>query len=594
MRFLQRGKIPGGAGLLALVAALMMGTAQAQSPQTTDRSAEALGATTTQSVNVLTQHNDIARTGANLAETILNTANVRPAYGSAAGFGKLFTRKVDGQMYAQPLYVSALTIGGKRRNVVYAATMHSSVYAFDADDPDASQPLWKTSFLDEKNGVFACPINEVGGGDTNIYPEVGIVSTPVIDLATLTLYCTSKTKEVAADGGVTYPTRIRALNLITGQPRPISGVKVEGTVAGTGDGANGDGTLSFDPPRHQNRPGLLMLRGVLYIAFGSHSDITPYHGWVFAYDARTLRQIAIWCATPNGKTDPSGYPLGAGGIWQSGQGLTADTLGNIYLEVGNGSFSADTGGADYGDSFVKIRLQGSKFNVIDYFTPYNQDWLNRVDADLGVSGPMLIPGANQIVGGGKEGRLYLMNKDNMGGYDPNGDGQISQWLWSYNGHLHGSPIFWESPDGPMVYLWGEYTQMKAYSLNRPAKRFNATPRAVSEMYVPWGMPGAFLSVSADGSKRGSGVIWATHPYDDDALHKVVPGIVRAFDASTLRELWNSKMVPERDDIGLFAKFTPPTVANGKVYVATFSNELAVYGLGKMDDNPDHHAPRRRV
>jgi hypothetical protein len=581
----------------SLLGALICGTiisgAVAQTPVTKAGTSPSPINDTTGGPNVLTHHNDISRTGANLSETILKLSNVKPATGTASGFGKLFTRKVDGQMYAQPLYVSQLLINGKRRNVVFLATMHSTVYAYDADDPNATEPLWVTSFLDESKGFLPCPIGEVGGWDTNIYPEVGVVSTPVIDLSTLTLYCTSKVKDVInkdALGGPTYPTFLHALNIITGKARTAP-IRIEGGVPGSGDAdgdpetgdIKGDGWMTFNPKRHQNRPGLLLSRGILYIAFGAHSDITPYHGWVFAYDAKTMKKLDVWCSTPNGKTDPSGYPLGAGGIWQSGQGLNADSQGNVYLEIGNGSFSADKGGADYGDSFVKLRMQNNKIVVADYFTPYNQDWLNRVDADLGVTGPMLIPGTSLLVGGGKEGRLYVMNRDKMGKYNPDGDNQITQWFWGYPAHLHGAPVFFNGANGSSLFYWGEYDRLKAYRVDTKAQKLLTTPFAMSDMYVPPGMPGAAMSVSANQTQDG--IVWSAHPYDDDAIHKVVWGILRAFDASTLRELWNSKMVPERDDVGLFAKFTPPTVAGGKVYLATFSNELVVYGIGKWAPTP---------
>lgn len=572
-------------GVTLLTAGLMAPATQAQSPE-----AQISAQGTSDGPAVLTHHNNIARTGANLLETQLNTNNVRPD-----SFGKLFTRKVDGQIYAQPLYVPGMFINGKKRNVVFVATMHSTVYAFDADDPNASEPLWKTPFLNDKKGIIACPIWEVGWWDTNIWPEVGIVSTPVIDVKNGFLICVSKTKEVdPADPNNNakwrYPSRIHKLNLLTGQEVRFSNVEVKATVPGTGDGANGDGSLSFYSRLQMNRPGLLLMNDTVFIAFGAHSDTTPYHGWVFAYDAKYLTQKAVWCSTPNGKTDPSGYPIGAGGIWQSGQGLTADSAGNIYFEIGNGSFSADKKGVDYGDSFVKLRLnttipKKSAFEVLDYFTPYNQDWLNRVDADLGVSGPMLIPGTDLLVGGGKGGVLYLLNKNQMGGYNPNGDTQIPQWLWTFPAHLHGAPVYWDSAAGSLVYVWGENDRMKAYKLDKAKGVFQTTPFAMSDMYVPWGMPGATLSVSADGSKPGTGIVWAAHPYDDDAIHKIVPGILRAFDAATLKEVWNSKMVAERDDVGLLAKFCPPTIINGKVYLATFSNELAVYGLGKWVQTP---------
>src|SRR5581483_10429912 len=294
-------------------------------------------------VNVLTYHNDNARTGQNLHETILTPGNV-----NKDSFGLLFTYPVDGYVYAQPLYLSNVSIPGKgTHNVVYVATEHDSVYAFDADDntgPNAA-PLWRVSLI--PSGGSTVTSDDVGTAD--VVPEIGITGTPVIDGKTGTLYVVAKTKENGS-----FVQRLHALDVQTGAEKFGGPVVIQGSTQGTGDGSSG-GVLPFSPWRQHQRAALLLLNGIVYIAWAAHGDNGVYHGWIMGYDAATLQQKYVYCASPNAKTDPSGYPLAGGGIWQAGAGPAADAGGNIYFMTGNGTFSANlNGGRDYGDSFVKV------------------------------------------------------------------------------------------------------------------------------------------------------------------------------------------------------------------------------------------------
>lgn len=525
---------------------------------------------------VLTQHNDISRTGANLNETILNTSNI-----TVSQFGKLFTRTVDGHVYAQTLYVPAVTIPGKGTvNVVYVATMHNSVYAFDADDPDATDPLWHINL-----GPSApLPSPDIGPNPYyDILVEVGILSTPVIDHNTNTLYTVAFNKDSPSSCTITctYNYRLHALDLTSGAEKFGGPVAITGTYPGCGWDNSGC-VLTFNPPRELQRTGLLLSNGIVYFGFASFGDKAPSHGWVFGYDAATLQRVSIFNATPDG---------GYGGIWQSGQGLAVDTDGYLYFVTGNGTFNADTGGDDYGTSFVKLdpaNVTNGRLPVVDWFTPYNQEYLDQHDIDLGSAGPLLIPGTNLVLSGGKEGKLYLLNRSNMGHYNgPSGPDNVVQSfqvtsLIHNTGHIHGSPVYWHGPNGPLVYVWGEGDPLKAFSLtvHSPiSATFLTTPVATGTTELdPYFMPGGFLSISANGSTPGSGIVWASHPMTN-ANHAISLGVLRAYDASNVGiELWNSTQNLDRDDVGEYAKFNAPTVVNGKVYLATFSHELNVYGL----------------
>ena len=504
-------------------------------------------------LNMLTQHNDNARTGANLHETVLNTANV-----NVKTFGKLWTRAVDGYLYAQPLYVQNLRFPGRGpHNVVFVATAHNSVYAFDADDPKAADPLWKT------NLGPSIPADEVYKTRwTDMRVEIGITSTPVIDLTGKAIYVEAKTKE-----GGTYVHRLHALDITTGKELLGSPVVVKASAAGTGEGSV-NGRVSFDPVKHLQRTGLLLVNGVIYLGFGSHADDPPFHGWILGYSAKTLSRVCVFNVTPNGTE---------GSVWQAGMGMAADDAGNIYAMTGNGTFDADSGGRDYGNSLLKLRPIPGTLAVADYFTPYNQALLNVHDTDLGASGPLLVPGTTLIMGGGKNGWLYLTHRDGLGHFQAGADSQIAQTFQMTPGNIHGAPVYWNGPNGPQVYIWPEFDHLKAMKF--AGGKLVETPASQSAVAVPDGMPGGFLSVSAEGGKAGTGIVWSCTPYDANANWETVPGIVRAYDASDLGHLlWDSKQNAGRDDVGMFAKFCPPTVINGRVYVSTFSNQLQVYGL----------------
>jgi len=505
-------------------------------------------------VNVVTQHNDNHRTGANLNETTLNTANV-----NGLQFGKLFSRAVDGYIYAQPLYVSQLAIPNRGvGNVVYVATERNNVYAFDADDPDAADPLWQV------NLGAPVPSADISPTYRDLTPEIGITSTPVIDLASQTIFVVAKSKNTAAN---TYHQRLHALNLATGQEKPGSPVEITASAPGVGTG-NVNGVVRFDPLLNLNRPGLLLLNGVVYLAFGSHGGVRPYHGWALGYDARTLRQVAVFNTTPDGSE---------GSVWQSGQGLVADAGNHIYLVTGNGTFNAQNGGRNYGDSALKLSTANG-LTVVDYYTPYNEADLYALDADLGAGGPVLLPGFNRLIFTGKDTVLRVLDTNRLGRFNPQID-QIVQRFQPSTRRMLGAPVYWNSPNfGPAIYYWAAGDYLKVFQvINGRLQEYAASQSRMESVIGISNAPP--MSISANGNKAGTGVLWATGSVEGDANRRTVPGILRAFDATDVsKELWNSQQNAEQDGIGNFAKFCPPTVANGKVYVATFSGQLQVFGL----------------
>ncbi len=503
-------------------------------------------------VDVLTQHDNNARTGANLYETTLNTSDVNQAQ-----FGKIFSRDVDGEVYAQPLIACGLNIPGKgRHNVVFVATEHDSVYAFDADDPKADAPLWRVSL-----GTAAPAADFYKTQWTDMDDEVGVTSTPVIDLHARTIYVEAKSKENGA-----YFHRLHALDLLTGKERPGSPVTVEAKVPGKGADAQ-NGFVSFNPYTQHQRPGLLLANGVVYLGFASHGDMQPFHGWLLGYDAKSLKQVFVWNTTPDGSE---------GGIWQAGQGLAADASGYIYASVGNGDADIQGGGRDFGEALVRIDPTVKANPIVDWFMPFNFADLNSNDTDFGSSGPLLVPGTDLLITGSKEGVVYVAHRSGMGHFHKSDDEEIVQNFPGVNGHVHGAPVIWETPAGDLVmYVWTENDNLRSYEW----KDGKFAPFAVGATRLPYGMPGGFLALSADQSKPRSGIVWASHPLDANANWKTVPGELQAFDAADpTKEIWDSRQNAARDDVGLFAKFCPPTVANGKVYLATFSKQIVVYGL----------------
>ena len=523
--------------------------------------AAGLTASVVAQTSVTTQHNDVARTGANLTETALNTTNV-----NVSQFGKLFERFVDDEIYGQPLYVDGLTIPGQGvRNVVFVATNNDSVYAFDADDPAAINPLWFATYTNPAAGIVPVARTDVGqacGTYVDFAGRIGIGGTPVIDPVAQTIYFVTRTKE----SGV-FVQRLHALDIRDGTERPGSPLLIQASVVGTGDGRDAQNNIAFNPRTHNQRAALLLDHGTVYVSWASYCDQGPYHGWILGYDAASLQQVMVYNTSPDG---------GLGGIWQSGGGLTADPAGNIYALTGNGSFNGDTGGRNFGNSFIKVSPAGT---LVDWFTPFNWSFLNATDEDLGIQNALLVPDTNLIVGGGKEGVMYVLDRNNLGHYRSGNNGQIVQsFQASSAARMNGAPVYWNSPTyGPAIYVWPAGDPLKVFRL--VGGLFQTPASAQSSILAPTGMPGGMLSLSASGSAVGTGILWATLSRGGDANHASQPGILRAYDASNVtRELWNSQQNATRDSLGLFSKFSPPTIADGKVFVATLSNKLVVYGL----------------
>jgi uncharacterized protein (TIGR03437 family) len=501
--------------------------------------------------NVLTSNYDTQRTNWNPNETILNTSNV-----SVQQFGKIISFPVDGQIYAQPLYVGGVDIPGQGvRNVVYVATMHNSVYAFDADSTAMISPLWKTNL---GPAVPTATWDEPGIDNpyTDITPENGILGTPVIDLASQTMYLVADTY---ANG--TYAFVLHALDITTGQERPDGPCVIQAKVAGvTDDQLNG--FLSLVSGELLQRPGLLLLNGVVYIAFGSHGDEEPYHGWLLGYNAANIQQqVSAFCATPNGEE---------GSIWQSGRGLAADGQGNIYAVTANGDYDGIT---NFSQSFLKFATTPA-FSLSDWFTPDNWEALSGVDLDLGVAGPALIPGTTFIAGAGKAGVLYVLDTTAPMGHVQAGNPQAVETFLATP--IQGVPelAVWNSAQGPILYMAGWIDAVRAYPMSNGT--FATSP--ASQTALSGGLEEG-LAISSNGVAAGTGILWVTAAIGASA------GTLYAYDASDLStELWDSDSNGTADTLGNFAKFAPPTVVNGKVYAATFSNQLAVYGLRTAGGN----------
>lgn len=557
---------------------------------------------------VWTQHNDNARTGANLAERVLRPDNVKPST-----FGKLFTYQLDDETYSQPLYIPGIVAAtdGQSHNVVFVTTVNNSVYAWDADTSKANggRPLWCVSLTpggacgthqpltaairppqaDDLGALGACR-----GDDPNpiknyhdFAGNMGIVGTPVIDQDRGALFVVARTIENGQ-----YRQRLYALDIHSGRnlhdPRLIEFTE-----------------SSFSALYNNQRAALALVNGIIYIAWSSHCDFGPYHGWIAGYRASDLRQVASWNDTPaNGAQ---------GGIWQGGQGLAADSPGDgspphLYFSTGNGT---SDGAQNFAESAVNLATSadGTIRSVASFFTPMNAGTLNFQDLDLGSSGLTLLPGSSLLAGGGKQGMVYLMDRANMGGFQTMFDNVLQRFQATFpqhgctTGHIHGGPVFFNDGGHQYMYLWGENDSMRVFELlpaspGMPA-HFNSSPVAQSSMRVPeaqCGMPGGFLSISANG--KDDGIVWALAPYDGDANQHVVSGILYSFRASSfgkghakLCPLWTSHKNRTRDDVGLYAKFTYPTIANGRVYVASWgaspkdpanpdtnSGRLLVYGL----------------
>ena len=507
---------------------------------------------------VPTYHNDNSRTGQNTLETQLTPDNV-----NAAHFGKLYSFPVDGYVYAQPLYMPQVAIPGNGiHNVVFVATQHDSVYAFDADSP-TPMPLWRVNFLNPDAGITTIASSDVNASD--IIPEIGITSTPVIDVNSNTIYVVAATKENGA-----FYHRLHALDMTSGAEKFGGPRTIQANYPGVAQDAT-DGQLTFASHLQLQRAGLLLSKGKIYIAFASNADYGLYHGWVIAYDATTMRQSGVWVTTPDGYQ---------GGIWMSGCGISADHQGNLYLSTSNGPFDAfgDSPGSNYSDSIVKLRPGAHGLALADFFTPRSQAAMARDDLDLGSAGITLLPEQpgpfpRLAITSGKNGHIYVLNRDSLGRYNAGGHGnpQIVQEIPGQLKQQMGTAAYW---NGHLYFGAGISPQkegIKAFAMRNGV--LSTTP--VSQTPAIYHLTRSTVSVSANGN--GNGIVWAV---DNDAYYsaKQGPAALHAYDAKNLaRELYNSNQRFARDNPGQASKFTVPTIAGGKVFVGT-ANQLSVYGL----------------
>jgi hypothetical protein len=552
---------------------------------------------------VLMRGYDLKRTGANLQETVLTPASVTPAK-----FGKRGCYVVDGQIYAQILYLDAFDFGAQgTHDAIVVATMKNHIYVLDAEDP--SLVLWDRSY-----GTAVGPASAFANANHEMkcYPSylditqwVGILSTPTIDLESGALYFVARTNE-----GSHQVQKLYAVNLVDGTNRAASPVTIDATYAGTGDQGTDTkdpitgGKFPFDQTHQNQRSALSLHDGIVYIAWASFCDFRPYHGWLIGYDAKTLEQVVVFNTTPNGDS---------GGIWMSGAGPAFDDDGTIYLATGNGS--ADLrGGQNHGQSLLKLRRQAGTLQVVDWFIPYEYDFLEYDDRDLGSSGVMLVPGTNMVLAGGKQAKIYVADKTNLGKFTPptaafqppangkplvlaSGTDAVLQTLdvatmsTPPNAHNHSTPVYWKSDAGEFVYSMAEEDNLRQWRIQNgrlelykvSVVRAPDEPQQSSPDASGYTMPGGTMTLSANGSIPDSGIVWVSMPIGLDANNAVVPGVVYAFAASDVSHaLWNSQANAARDSVGNYAKFNPVTVYNGMVYVPTFddtdaTNEFCAYG-----------------
>jgi hypothetical protein len=527
-------------------------------------------------IGVTTYHDDPARDGLNREEFALSPATVNPAT-----FGKLFSCKTSGAIYAQPLWMPNVTVNAVKHNVVFVATQHDSLYAFDAD-AGPCRALWAVSLIDSlhggKPGEVPVPSgpsgNLVGSGYGDITPEVGVTGTPVIDYTTGTLFVVAKSMNAA---GTSFYQRLHAIDITTGKERPFGPANIGSNITypGTGDGGT---RVTFNPRQQAQRPGLALVDGVVYVAWASHEDTAPYYGWIVGFKKTDLAVTAVLNVSPN---------VGYGGIWMGGGAPSVDDVSHLYVITGNATFDATSATApkdDYGDSF--LRLTGN-LGIASNFTPSDEQSDADSDQDFGSGGSAVVlnltsgPLQHLVIGGGKDGSLYLLNGDAMGGL---GDSHARQ-SFNIGGGIFATGAFWNDN----YYIAPVGSPLENYAFDAATRLFNT--QVVSQSSTSYGFPGATPSISASGTTNG--VVWAL----DNTLYCTPqspgcgPAVLHAYNAMSLaKDLWNSSMKPA-DVAGNAVKFTVPTVANGRVYIGTRGNntggaesstsipgELDVYGL----------------
>jgi len=538
-------------------------------------------------LDIPTERYDDARLGANLLETQLDTTSV-----NVNGFGKVWSYTVTGSVYAQPLYVRNVAIPGQgTHNVLYVVTMNDIVYAFDADSA-TDTPLLSFDITSEVPGSTPVPILDIIPFNDNIIGNVGIESTPHIDLASNTMYLVARTREMSGSCGTPNPTfcqKLHALDITTFAERPGSPVILGGSVpcnpTGGGGACNG-GTLTFDPKIEDQRASMAYANGRVFVAWSGHSDQAQYHGWVMVYDATTLQQTMIFSSAPDGA------PFDGGGIWMGGRAPAVDADGNVYYITGNGKWDGIT---NFGESYLKFGPTPDT-PLLDWFTPSVYDQLNNTDLDLSGSGPILLPGTDLIIGGGKSGVFYMTHTTSLGHLSA-GDTNIVQLfdnsrVQGQNDQIKGGAVYWNRDGGlgPWMYVWSDgCNHFNAYHFN--GTTFDLPAVSQSTILSPCGSSGGVLTLSANGSTPGSGIVWSSMPTNTDGNSGVHDGTLRAFDADDLNtELWNSDQNQARDSAGNWPKFSAPTVVNGRVYLASFPDDgisnavVNVYGLLDVPPN----------
>jgi len=497
----------------------------------------------------LTYKNDLGRIGLNNTETTLGPASV-----NSTTFGKKFSFTLDGSVYNQPLLKRGVTINGALHDVIFIGTEHGSVYAFDVNGTPTT-PLWKASFIDPANNITTVASCS-GCGRTSLGPEVGITGTPVIDPVSQTLYVSMMTSE---NGTVVH--RLHALDITTGAERTGSPKLIEANVPGTGVGNDGAGHVPFNPPTSNQRPGLLLLNGVVYVTFAAYSDIEPYHGWVFAFDGQTLNQLAVLNVSPN---------TSAGGIWMGGCAPTADANGNLYVMTGNGHYD---GKGQWGQTFLKLALSNGAFKVVDWFTPFDWQSINNTDLDIGSGCPALLPDQggthpHLLIAGAKNGKIYVIDRDNMGHVHAGDDSQVLQSIdlnpasvtSGTRPRMYSSIAYWNG----FVYMAPANTVLRAVSLSK------VTLTASSQAGQNTGTRGGIPVVSANGTVNG--VVWMIT--SDEASGTLTLHAYDALDVS--KQLYSTAQNATRDAVGAGGPFATPLVVDGKVFVPA-KGKLVVYG-----------------
>jgi hypothetical protein len=501
--------------------------------------------------DITTFHDDSARDGLNAQETILTLSNV-----NSTQFGKVGFDATDGLVDAEPLYLANLNAGGSVRNMLFVATEHDSVYAFDAD---TGAQIWKTSVLG------ASETTSDGRSCSQVAPEIGITATPVID-RTMGPNGTIFVVAMSRDSGGTYHQRLHALDVTTGAEASGSPTEIAPTYPGTGVGSS-NGNVLFDSKQYKERAALLLLNGNVYLAFSSHCDIEPYTGWVIAYNESTLQQTRVLNLTPNGSE---------GSVWMSGDGIAADGAGNLFLLDANGTFdvNVDANGfpvsADYGNAILKLSSTG-QMAVTDYFEPFNTVAESNADLDIGSGGIVLLPDLidaqevtrHLLVGGGKDSNLYVADRDNLGKFNAGGtdNSNVYQELTSVGG-IFSTPGFFNG----VLYLGAVAKPLRAYPMSNA--KLPSAPS--SQTAISFAYPGTSPAISANGTSNG--IVWALESNPSAAA------VLHAYDATNLgHELYNSGTAGNRDAFGNGNKFITPLVVNGKVYVGTPTG-VAVFGL----------------